>query len=435
MALRRSFIRWLAAGTLPLLVIGFAQPSVAATDYTAFSSAAGGFEGSEILDITPDNKYAVMVGANNVGEQKLRIATVDTTNPGVKVDSLDLSTVIGGLGLTRPVASSVAVYQENDSTNVFAVVTIKECSEQCTPPDPVNAGGAVFVRIAANGDLTLVSTQALQLGVQPESIDVAPNGDYAVVANEGIRGNNGTISVIDLRNGPTAATKQVITLATPNAEPEAVTISTDNARAFVTLQENNAVAVLDIDPATLNDLTPTVTNLGNNPATSTPLYPDGIAVTPDGQYIVTADEGITNVHSNTVSMFRVNAADSTLTPVAHSGVFAPGDPRPEMVAIGTVAGQLRAFVSLEGADAVAAFNITTGATPALTLDKIIQLNPSSNGNAGDGPEGIAVVNGLNLVVTANQFSRNISVIRATNTTPTPTPTLDEKVYLPLILNR
>ncbi len=434
MALRRSFIRWLAAGTLPLIAIGLAQPSVAATNYTPFNSPVGGFEGSEILDITPDNEFAVMVGANNVGEQKLRIATVDTTNPGVKVDSLDLA--VGSLGLTRAVASSVAVYQDNDST--YAVVTIKECTEQCTPPTTVNPGGAVFVRVAANGELTLVNRPVLQLGVQPESIDVAPNGNYAVVANEGHRGNGGSISVIDLRNGPEAATRQIITLATPNAEPEAVAISADNARAFVTLQENNAVAVLDIDPTTLTDTTPTVTTLGNNPATSTPLYPDGIAVTPDGQFIVTADEGITNVHSNTVSMFRVNNADNTLTPVAHSGVFAQGDPRPEMVAIGTVAGQLRAFVSLENADAVAAFNITTGTTPALTLDTIVQLNPSSTGHTADAPEGVAIaagVNGSDLIVTANQGSRNISVIRATNTTPTPTPTLREKVYLPLTLNR
>ncbi len=431
MALRRSFIRWLAAGTLPLIAIGLAQPSVAATNYTPFNSPVGGFEGSEILDITPDNKFAVMVGANNVGEQKLRIATVDTTNPGVKVDSLDLA--VGSLGLTRAVASSVAVYQESDST--YAIVTIKECTEQCTPPATVNPGGAVFVRVAANGDLTLVSRPVLQLGVQPESIDVAPNGDYAVVANEGFTTSSGSISVIDLRNGPAGA--NVVSEGNIAGEPEAVAISPDNARAFVTLQEGNSVAVLNINPTTLISPAPVVTNLGNNPATRTPLYPDGIAVTPDGQFIVTADEGITNVHSNTVSMFRVNA-DNTLTPVAHSGVFAQGDPRPEMVAIGTVAGQLRAFVSLENADAVAAFNITTGTTPALTLDTIVQLNPSSTGHTADAPEGVAIaagVNGSDLIVTANQGSRNISVIRATNTTPTPTPTLREKVYLPLTLNR
>lgn len=103
-----------------LLVVGLSYSLSAdvhaATSYTVYTSSAGGFEGSEILDITPDKKYAVIVGTNNTVETKLRIAIIDTANPGVKVDSLDLSTVISDLGLTQAVASSVAVYQENDST-------------------------------------------------------------------------------------------------------------------------------------------------------------------------------------------------------------------------------------------------------------------------------------------------------------------------------
>ncbi len=436
MTRRRSFVRWLAAvGTVPLLAVGLAHTSAAATNYTVYNSENNDLEGSEIVDITPDNKYAVVVGANNVGdatrkETKVRIATIDPNNPGVKLSTLDLTALGTNLGLTRPAASSVAVHP----TAGYAIVTLKECVEFCptTPPETVSAGGAVFVKINTNGTLTLARPAALGLGVQPESIDIAPNGNYAVVANEGQAGRgNGRISIIDLRNGPDGANAQVLTPDIPNAEPEAVAISPDNNRAFVTLQDNNAVAVIDINPTTLSP-TANVRDLGNDPVRGVRLNPDGIAVTPDSQYIITANEGVPGTtRANSVSMFRVNADRTLGTPLTRS-ISAGGDERPEMVAVGQVGGQLRAFVSLENGDAVAVFAVTTGATPAFTLEGQVPLNPSPTGNTADMPEGVAIAHGLDLVVTANQGSRNISIIKATNTNPNPNPNLDEKVYLPLI---
>lgn len=432
MTLRRSFVRWLAAaGTVSLLAGGLAQTSIAATNYTVYNSdpQAQKLEGSEIVDITPDNKYAVIVGANNIGETKLRMFTINPSNPLVKVGSLELDSAVTGLGLTKPVASSVAVHPSG-----YAIVTIKECTEtlQCypaggSPPAVVKPGGAVFVNIGSTGALTLARSEALQLGVQPEAIDIAPNGFYAVVANEGT-GTNGTISVINLQN---AASPTIVSQLPPDpnitdTQPEAVAISPDSTRAFVTLQENNAVAVMDINQTTFAPTT-SVRSLGTDPArNNVGLYPDGIAA-PDRNHIITANEGITGSRANTVSMFRVND-DRSLTLVGHVGIAASGDFRPEMVDVGTVAGQLRAFVTLEGADAVAVFNVTTTGTPALVLERLVDLNQSQNGQTADAPEGIAIADGLDLIVTANQNSRNISVIKATDTTPTK----DYKIFMPMI---
>ena len=117
------------------------------------------------------------------------------------------------------------------------------------------------------------------VGALPDMLIFTPNGRRLLVANEGEPNSynlpdsvdpEGSVSIIDMRVGAANLTQADVRTATfndaipqtnassirkfgPNAtlaqdlEPEYIAISHDSKTAWVTLQENNAIAVLDID--------------------------------------------------------------------------------------------------------------------------------------------------------------------------------------------
>lgn len=127
-----------------------------------------------------------------------------------------------------------------------------------------------------NVDGTLMS--AVAAGALPDKVGFSPDGQYAVVANEGEPNDDysndpeGSITVIDVSGGfdaPVAATADFNafnvggskSLTGPvrisakaesvaqDIEPEFIAFSGDASTAFATLQENNAVAVIELADA------------------------------------------------------------------------------------------------------------------------------------------------------------------------------------------
>lgn len=126
----------------------------------------------------------------------------------------------------------------------------------------------------------------LTVGALPDMLTFSPNGRWLLVANEGEpNGYNqadsidpeGSVSIINMRTDVTSLTQFDVRTATfdlgipqenassirifgPNAtlakdlEPEYITVSKDSRMAWVTLQENNAIAVLDIRSATFTKI-------------------------------------------------------------------------------------------------------------------------------------------------------------------------------------
>lgn len=133
---------------------------------------------------------------------------------------------------------------------------------------------------------TLVSLGSVPVGANPDNIQFTPDGTKLLVANEGEPNSynqadsvdpEGSVSVIDLAGGVAAATVATagfgafnseidalsdagVRIFGPNAtvaqdlEPEYIAISADGATAYVTLQENNALAIIDIPSATVTDI-------------------------------------------------------------------------------------------------------------------------------------------------------------------------------------
>ena len=127
-----------------------------------------------------------------------------------------------------------------------------------------------------NVDGTFIS--AVPAGALPDKVGFSPDGKYAVVANEGEPNDDysndpeGTITVIDVSGGfdiPVVATADFKdfnaggskSLSGPvrvsakaesvaqDLEPEFIAFSDDSGTAYATLQENNAVAVIDLASA------------------------------------------------------------------------------------------------------------------------------------------------------------------------------------------
>lgn len=186
---------------------------------------------------------------------------------------------------------------------------------------------------------TLELISSVTVGALPDMLTFTPSGRYVVVANEGEPNTDytvdpeGSVSIIDVHNvnQPTVRTATFtafdgradelrargVRLFGPGAsvaqdlEPEYVAVDADERTAWVTLQENNALAVVDLASATVTDVVPLgykrhdlagngldasdrdgAVNIRTWPVLG--MYqPDGIAAyTAGGQtFLVTANEG------------------------------------------------------------------------------------------------------------------------------------------------
>jgi hypothetical protein len=317
---------------------------------------------------------------------------------------------------------------------------------------------------------------AAEVGIQPDSIKIAPNGRFAVVANEaegadqGDNGGPGSISVIDLRlfsaarpNLPlrvtnialssqagvpgftTDRTDDIARLPIDNTpdtlEPETVSFSKDSQYAWISLQENNGVVQLKLADGSLTYLglgqTTHAADLKNdgvyNPVETLTAFrePDGLALTPDDRYFVTADEGDTRNASGsgavrggrTVSIFDAqtgtvlgDTAGQLDDAAAAIGLYPDsrsprGGSEPEGLDVSRFKNYTLAAVGLERADAVALVDISNPSQPAV----ISLVSATINGVAGVGPEGVKFFKqGDRLfVLSANEVSGTLSVFEVT----------------------
>lgn len=139
-----------------------------------------------------------------------------------------------------------------------------------------------FVAFYRASDLALLGH--VEVGALPDMLTFTPDGKTVLVANEGEPGDDyqvdpeGSVSVIDAADPtrPTARTAdfrawngreselraQGVRIFGPNAsaaqdiEPEYIALSADGATAWATLQENNALAKIDVASATVTAILP-----------------------------------------------------------------------------------------------------------------------------------------------------------------------------------
>ncbi|WP_244475643.1 ExeM/NucH family extracellular endonuclease [Methylobacterium sp. Leaf466] len=320
---------------------------------TTDDAATGDAPNAEVVayDATTASLYV-----QNTNENRIEIVTISATGSLAKSGEI----LLAGLDQYGAV-NSVAVFD--------GLVAIAYA----------NAAGDQPGRVALfDADGSFLSS--LVVGVGPDQVVFTRDGQKLLVSNEGeqftVASNPvGSVSIIDVSGGVAGAATAAVTAtvgfgaldgseaalrakglaispgntASSDIEPEYITISPDNRFAYVTLQEVNGVAVIDLAnpgtaPIAIQPLGSVDRSLpgnafdasdrdgpGGDPAvtvattpTATPIYgllqPDAIASYAVGgtTYFVTANEGDQRViggEDNTADVSRLSAIpDSQLTP-------------------------------------------------------------------------------------------------------------------------
>ena len=193
------------------------------------------------------------------------IDVLSITNPASPelVGTIDIKNSIIGFDNGSP--NSVAAY------NGLIAVAVEAATKQ-------DAGVVAFYDAA---DLSF--KKAVTAGALPDMVTFTPDGKKVVAANEGEPNSaytndpEGTVSIIDLSAGLDAATATNVgfsafnkatlvakgvrifglnATAAQDIEPEYITVSKDSKTAWVTLQENNAIAEIDLVTATVKGIYP-----------------------------------------------------------------------------------------------------------------------------------------------------------------------------------
>ncbi len=200
---------------------------------------------AEIVVYSPEVQRLYVVNAD-AGE----VDVLDISDPSAPVKVNTLNTSAYGKG-----ANSVAVH------GTLVAVAVVGQSKQ-------DAGKLVFFDLDGN------EKGAVTVGANPDMVTFTPDGAYAIVANEGEPSEDytndpeGTVSVISVADMTvrTATFSGFDTVpdgmrivkpgssVAADVEPEYVAVSADGSTAYVTLQENNGIAVVDIETAQVTKL-------------------------------------------------------------------------------------------------------------------------------------------------------------------------------------
>lgn len=222
-------------------------------------------------------------------ESAAEIPTYDPVTQRLFVTNAATASV-DAIDLTDPAAPSLLFSIPLESAGVSgptSVVFTNGVLAVSLAADPETDPGFVAF-FDADGNVT---GPRLEVGALPDAITVSPDGSVLVTSNEGEPNDDntvdpeGSVSVIDISNGVASASVatadfsdfnpleadlkaagvrifgqiftpggMVPTTVAQDLEPEYAAISPDGSKAYVTLQENNAVAVVDLASATVDGI-------------------------------------------------------------------------------------------------------------------------------------------------------------------------------------
>lgn len=209
-----------------------------------------GLPGAEIAAYVADQKVLVVAS----GDEELSLVSLrDPAKPQV----LNVLTFRGEV-------PSVAAYRN--------LVAVAETNIPKTSPG--------FIHLFRVQDQKLVKLRTFSTGAHPDMVAFAPDGKTILAACEGEideetrEDPEGSVGLVDLSEGVERATAQELTFAAfdslslassgvrlggpgsylQNLEPEYIVFSPDGNLAFVSLQENNAIAKIDVRKKTVDKI-------------------------------------------------------------------------------------------------------------------------------------------------------------------------------------
>ncbi len=263
---------------------GAVQKNIGLTPIGRYASGIYNASATETVAHDPTTQWLYVVNSTNRVIDVLSIA--DPTQPA-KLGSINLAQVPPTkYGIPRGLAvrdGIVAIsFQATPKTDPGVVAFVVAALDANLPPGQ---------------QIVVPDMRQVTVGALPDMLTFTPNGRFVLVANEGepntynnVGANTngpsidpeGSVSIINLSGGVAALTQADVRTAVfthfndhitqlraagvriygPNAtvaqdlEPEYIAVAHDSRTAWVTLQENNAVATLDIVAGTFTEILP-----------------------------------------------------------------------------------------------------------------------------------------------------------------------------------
>ena len=311
------------------------------TSFTEIKTIPVGGQGAaEISAYDPATKKLFVVN-NSVGNN--RIDVFDLTNINSPVILAPINTAVFG-GFVNSVSVSngkvAAAIEANVKTNNGRVLVFNTTNYS----------------VLAN----------VEVGALPDMVTFSPDGNFILTANEGEPNDAytidplGTVSIISVNENYSVTTLDFsgfegraaqlkakgFRLFGKNAsfaqdiEPEYIAVSENSKKAWVTLQENNGMALIDLNSKTITDILPfgfkdynafgNTIDASDEPAPLTPVIdfkswpvkgmylPDGIAVLPNNNvpFVFTANEGDQREYTGFNETRRIGSSSVVLDPIA-----------------------------------------------------------------------------------------------------------------------
>jgi len=296
---------------------------------------------------------------------------------------------------------------------------------------------ADFVNVSGQLEVVDINTQSIvhsiDVGGQPDSVAVSPDGRYAAVVIENERDEDlgdgappqlppGTLVIVDLVGAPAAWATRTVDLTgvadlySGDPEPEYVDINSKNI-AVVTLQENNHIVLVDLsDGSIVNDFSAGTVDLDQidateeDPAlislteslTNIPREPDGVTWLTEALF-ATADEGDLNGGSRGFTVFNTdgdvvfssgNTLDHLAVRIGNYPDSRSGNKgnETENAEYGRFGDDNYLFLASERSSLVFVYNVNDPANP-----HYVQTLP-----AALGPEGVLAIPSRNLLIAASE---------------------------------
>ncbi|MBE9583426.1 choice-of-anchor I family protein [Mucilaginibacter sp. JRF] len=308
---------------------------------------------TEIGSIDIGDVGAAEISAFDPSTNRLFVVNNDETKGDVnRIDVLDFSDP-----KNMKLIHSISMQPYGGAVNSVAVFDGKLAAAIESTDKQANGKVAVF----KTSDYTEI--KKVDVGALPDMVTFSPDGKFILTANEGEPNTDftndpeGSISIIEVDNNYAVTTRNFASFASKeaeltakgfrifgpgvtndfakNIEPEYITISSDSKTAWVTLQENNGIAKINLTTKTITDIFPlgfkdyntdgNEINVSDKDGGSMALakwnvkgvyMPDGIALYESNgtPYLFTANEGDAREYDAFVEAERIGKL--TLDPAA-----------------------------------------------------------------------------------------------------------------------